>query len=254
LDDALQAALRELLLALADDELILGQRDAEWCGHAPILEEDIGFANLALDELGHAGLWYALLADLDGQEQEEYTDRLVYFRDSGEYRCAQLVELPNGDWAFTMLRHYLFDAAEQARLEALVRSAYTPVADAAAKILNEENYHLRHTQAWIRRLGLGTEESHRRTQDALQSLWPYCGQLFSPPGGAGRLAAAGFIADPAAVQNGWEASTRAFLQECSLEVPESEMLTLSRLEHSAHLRAQLAEMQALARQEPEAKW
>src|SRR5512145_104879 len=116
MDEALHAAMRELLLALADDELVLGHRASEWCGHAPILEEDIAFANLALDELGHASLWYGLLAELRGQDPDSYPDLLIYWRPPQDFRCTQLIELPPGDWAFSMLRQYLFDAAESVRL------------------------------------------------------------------------------------------------------------------------------------------
>jgi ring-1,2-phenylacetyl-CoA epoxidase subunit PaaC len=154
------------LLALADDELILGHRDSEWTGHAPILEEDIAFANIAQDEIGHASLWYGLVQRLGGAEP----DRLVFFRPPSEYRNAPLVELPKGDWAFSMLRQYLFDAAEAQRLPLLAASAHRPLAEAAAKIRTEEIYHLRHTQAWIERLAQGTAESHGRTQAALDLL------------------------------------------------------------------------------------
>jgi ring-1,2-phenylacetyl-CoA epoxidase subunit PaaC len=105
----LKAALAAQLLVMADDELVLGHRDSEWCGHAPILEEDIAFANIALDEIGHAVTWYGLLADLKGQDRETYPNRLVYHRDMLDFRCVQMVEQPKGDWAFSMLRQYLFD-------------------------------------------------------------------------------------------------------------------------------------------------
>jgi len=111
--------LRELLIALGDDELVLGHRASEWCGQAPILEEDIAFANLALDEIGHANLWYRLLASLEGKDKERYPDQIVFWREAADIRNAQLVELPNGDWAFSILRHYLFDSAESERLKAL---------------------------------------------------------------------------------------------------------------------------------------
>src|SRR5258708_18951852 len=173
------------LLALADDELILGPRDSEWTGHAPILEEDIAFANIAQDEIGHASLWYGLAHGLGGAE----TDRMVFFRSPGEYRNAPLVELPKGDWAFSMLRQYLFDAAEAERLPLLAASSHRPLAEAAAKIRTEEIYHLRHTRAWIERLAQGTNESRNRVQAALDLLWPYALQLFRPASCEPELAA-----------------------------------------------------------------
>lgn len=254
MDEAVHQALREYLLALADDELILGHRASEWCGHSPILEEDIAFANLALDELGHANLWYALAAELDGFDPEAYPDRLVYFRGGQDYRCARLVELPNGDWAFTMLRQYLFDLAEQIRLGRLAASAFAPVAEIAQKVLTEERYHHRHTQAWVRRLSLGTEESHQRMQRALNEAWPYTAQLFAPTAGYDLLVTARIAPEVLGLLAEWDAAVLPFLQACRLTAPQEQRLELSRLEHSEHLDALLAEMQALPRQEPGAVW
>ena len=188
MNDALHAALAARLLASADDELILAQRNAGWTGHAPILEEDIALANIAQDELGHATIWYGLVETLTGEDP----DRLAFFREPGQFRSAQIVEQPRGDWAFTMLRQYLFDAYELTLLSRLVASAYQPAADAAARMRNEEIYHYRHSSAWVRRLGLGTDESHRRMQRALDELWPLTGQLFSAQPGDDLLVAAGF--------------------------------------------------------------
>ena len=151
----LKEALAHKLLAMADDELVVGHRNSEWTGHAPILEEDIAFTNIALDEIGHAKIWYQLLADLVGENPETYPDKLVFHREATEYRNIQMVELPIGDWAFTIVRQYLLDAAEFVRLGELVQSQYQPMAEAAAKIRKEEIYHYRHTHAWLQRLGLG---------------------------------------------------------------------------------------------------
>ncbi|MCS6911212.1 MAG: phenylacetate-CoA oxygenase subunit PaaC, partial [Anaerolineales bacterium] len=147
----IERALAEKLLALADDELILAHRNSEWTGHAPILEEDIALANIAQDELGHAMLYYELHCALAGGTP----DRLAFFREAADFRNVQLVELPKGDWAFTMLRQYLFDAYELALLAQLTHSAHRPLAEVAAKVRNEELYHYKHTGAWVRRLGLG---------------------------------------------------------------------------------------------------
>ena len=149
-----EGLLNCLLLAMADDELILGHRNSEWTGHAPILEEDIAFANIAIDEMGHARLWY----ELYGQRIGSAVDDLVFFRDPPDFRNVRLVELPRGDWAFSMLRQYLFDAFELARAEALLQSSYRPLAEMAAKIRQEERYHYRHSESWVRRMGLGTAE------------------------------------------------------------------------------------------------
>lgn len=245
-------ALADYLLALADDELILSHRDSEWCGHAPILEEDIAFANLAQDEMGHAGLWYRLVQAQTGRKP----DHVVFFRAPGEYRCAQLVELPNGDWAFSMLRQYLFDAAEAVRLPALALSPHAPLAEAAAKIRTEEIYHYRHTHAWVTRLGQGTAESNHRLQAALDSLWPYALQLFVPLPGEAELAGHGLVPASRELQPAWEALVRPALSTASLILPVvATPATLSRETHTPHLAPLLDEMQSVARLEgPQVQW
>ena len=252
MEAAVREALIERLLAMADDELILAHRNSEWAGHGPILEEDIAFANIALDEMGHASIWYGLRAELTGED----ADRLIFFRNPGHFRNAQLVELPKGDWAFSMVRQYLFDAAENMILGHFRASAYRPLAEAAAKIATEERYHLRHTGLWLRRLGLGTEESHHRTQAALDTLWPYARQLFGPSPGDAALVAAEIIPDGAALRREWEGLVRPFLAECGLVIPKEALprRDVPRTEHTEHLMALLAEMQSVARLDPEAEW
>lgn len=254
LDNELKQALSDQLLAWGDDELILGHRASEWCGHAPILEEDIAFANLALDEIGHATTWYTLLADLEGQDSEIYPDRLVFAREAGLFRNVQMVELPNGDWAFSMLRQYLFDESEQLRLEGLRHSRYSPIAEAADKIRKEEIYHIRHTRAWVPRLSLGTDESHTRMQQALNQLWPYTLQLFTPLPEEERLAAAGFVPPGEQLFSAWQDRVLALLQECELELPEVPEVAFGREQHTSHLRVLVEEMQAVARLDPQAEW
>lgn len=255
MDADLRDALALKLLAMADDELILGHRDSEWTGHGPILEEDIAFTNIALDELGHASLWYGLHAELLGEDKTAYPDRLVYFRPAEEFRCAPLMELPRGDWAFSMLRQYLFDAAEAIQLEYLRISKVEPLAGAAAKIQREELYHLRHTSAWVRRLGLGAQESHRRMQAALDALWPYAPGYFVPLPGEARLADAAITPDPNIVREAWEAQVRAHLKDSGLSVPiVSAGNTFSRFKHTADLAALLGDLQVVARMHPDAKW
>ena len=249
--DELRQALVHKLTALADDELVLAHRNSEWTGHAPILEEDIALANLAQDELGHAGVWYGLIQELGGSDP----DRLVYFRDAGEYRNAQMLELPKGDWALTMLRQYLFDAYEYVYLAQLAKSSYQPVADAVAKIRKEEMFHLRHSHVWVERLGLGTEESNRRMQNALNALWVYAQQLFVPLPDEAVLVEAKMFPDLAEVKDAWLEHVTPHLQASDLTLPTSHApQATSRSEHTEHLTDLLADLQQVARLEPQGTW
>lgn len=249
----LKQALADYLIAMADDELILGHRNSEWCGHAPILEEDIAFANIALDEVGHAIVWYELAADVLGEERDTYANRMVYFRDAHEYRNAQMLELPKGDWAFTMLRQYLFDQFEMVRLERLTQSSYAPLAEAATKIRTEEIYHLRHTQAWVRRLGLGTDESHRRMQTALDELWPYAIALFEPSDITRLLINAEYVPDVSPLKTEWMERITTYSQEAGLTLPKI-LAVPSRTHHTEHLAGLLSDLQQVARLDVNARW
>jgi ring-1,2-phenylacetyl-CoA epoxidase subunit PaaC len=238
------------LTALADDELILAHRLAEWTGHAPLLEEDIALANLAQDELGHATVWLELRRGLDASDP----DQLAFFRDASEFRNCEIVELPKGDWAFTMLRQYLFDMYEGLWLQTAQHSTYLPLAQAAAKIIREERFHIQHTHVWVERLGLGTRESHERMQDALRLLWPYAQQLFVPQENEGLLVAEGVVPDLILVKEQWLLATSRHLQNCELKLPLlNTYQPHSRQQHTEHLWSLLAEMQSTARWDAEAK-
>ena len=250
MNQKLQQALAAQLLAMADDELILSHRNGEWIGHAPILEEDIALANIAQDELGHATLWYQLHQTLTGADP----DRLVYFRDAADFCNLQLVELPKGDWALTMVRQFLFDAYELSLYTRLAESAYQPLADAVAKVKNEEVYHYRHSSAWLLRLGMGTEESHSRMQRALDELWPYTDQLFQAAEDRQLLVESGMVPPVDAVRDAWKAVVLPQLAEANLVPPQQTMTIHSRKDHTAHLDALLADLQQVARQDSEATW
>ena len=251
----LKDALAEQLLAMADDELILGHRNSEWCGHAPILEEDIAFANIALDEIGHALVWYQLLPDLLEEDRDTFPDRMVYNRAAVDFRSAQFVELPKGDWAFSMLRQYLFDASETVRLNHVVHSAYKPLSDAAEKIRKEEIYHLRHTQAWVKRLGLGTEESNRRMQTALNQLWPYAQQLFAAFTNEELMVTANYGAYTNAMRDEWEDSVIPFVMDSGLILPkEHQPPMFNRTQHIEQLSDLLENLQEVVHQYPDARW
>lgn len=244
-------ALIRKLTALADDEIILAHRDGEWTGHAPILEEDIALANIAQDELGHATLYLDLRGKLDGSD----ADRLAFFRGADEYTNVRLVELPKGDWAFTMLRQFLFDAYEALWLSAAQKSNYVPLAEIAAKAVREEKFHLQHTALWVERLALGTEESRRRTQNALNELWPHVAQLFAPLPGEADLVAVGILPEPEKVRASWESFVLPHLTEkCDLLLPMVPAQAQEGREvHTEHLAPLLAEMQSVARQHANAE-
>jgi ring-1,2-phenylacetyl-CoA epoxidase subunit PaaC len=251
MDDKLRQALAEKLLEMADDEMILAQRDAEWTGHAPILEEDIAFANIALDEMGHAQTWYGLLAELTGQKVEQ----LIFFRPAAEFRNARLVELPKGDWAFTILRQYFFDAYERINLGGLIKSRYRPLAEAATKIRVEELYHYRHGESWVKRLGLGTEESNRRLQAAYEAMLPEVMPLVALRGRDLQLGEAGIIASPVEAGRAWDELVWPFLASAGIKLIERDVLFNSRRDlHTEHLEPLIAEMQFTARLDPQAEW
>jgi len=178
--DALSGTVREavinLLYRLADDELIIGHRNSEWTGHAPILEADIAFSSMAQDEMGHAQAYYSLLHQLG----ERDPDTLAFGRRPREFRCASLVCLPKGDWGFSILRQFLYDASETVRLTALSESSLVPLAQLAGKLRGEEKYHLMHGRSWVLRLGNATDDSHRKMQAALDFAYPHALGLFEP--------------------------------------------------------------------------
>lgn len=247
----LQNAIAHKLLALADDELILAHRNSEWTGHGPILEEDIAFTNIALDEMGHAATWYRLHQELTGQD----ADRLVFFRQADAYRNVQMMELPPADWAFSMLRQYLFDVYEMLHLEQLTHGRYPPLAQAAAKIRTEEIYHLRHTGSWVHRLGLGTEESNRRLQDGLNTLWPYAQQLFVPLPVESLLVEEEIVTPAETLHDEWWQIATRHLAGAGLTIPAANTPPAAdRRLHTGHLPELLAEMQSVARLDPEAQW
>lgn len=251
MNQAIQQILTQKLLAMADDELILAHRNSEWIGHGPILEEDIALANIAQDELGHANIWYELHQALTGDEPDE----LAFFREADQFRNVQLVELPRGDWAFTMLRQYLFDAYELLLLDQLQYGRYQALAQAATKMRNEEIYHLRHTSSWIKRLGLGTDESNRRTQAALDELWPYAQQLFVPLPGESILVDEKIVPNLARLHDSWLERVRPFLTAAHLTIPQNHTPpTNNRSNHTHHLTTLLADMQKVARLNREAVW
>lgn len=246
--------LFELLLRLGDDRLILGHRLSEWCGHGPILEEDIALANIALDLVGQANLFLGLAGTVEGEGRD--ADALAYFREAVEFRNCRLVELPRGDFGVTMMRQFLFDAWSWHHLGRLQESTHAEVAGLAERSRKETTYHLRHSSTWVARLGDGTEESHGRAQRALDDLWRFTGELFVTAEVDARLAERGVAPDPAALREPWEETVREVLARATLRVPEVAVVTrpARRGDHTEHLGHLLAEMQILARSHPGASW
>jgi ring-1,2-phenylacetyl-CoA epoxidase subunit PaaC len=244
----------EYLLRLADDRLVLGHRLSEWCGHAPILEEDIALTNIALDLVGQATALLELAAAREGRGRS--ADDLAYFRDAREYRNLHLVELPRGDFGFTIVRQFLYDAFAFHQLEALQRSADAELAAIAAKSLKEVRYHLRHSAEWVIKLGDGTAESRRRVERALDELWRFTSEPFLSDALDAELAAAGLAPDPAALRPAWQERVSAVLAAATLAIPEARGVARGGRQgiHTEHLGLMLAEMQSVARAHPGAQW
>ncbi len=249
-------ALFEYLLRLGDDRLVLGHRLSEWCGHGPILEEDIALSNVALDLLGQATMFLRLAGQTEGKGRDE--DALAYFREAVEFRNCQLVELPNGDFAFTIARQFLFDVYAVVVLDALSRSTNADIAAIAAKSLKEAKYHVRHSGEWVLKLGDGTAESHTRIQRAFDSLWRYTPELFAVNAIDAAMVDAGFAPDLSALGATWAALVRDTVQRATLSLPHDAPPIAGRSGrsgvHTEHLGHLLAEMQIVARSHPGAAW
>ncbi len=170
------SALFEYLLRLGDNCLVLSQRLGEWCGHGPVLEEDIALTNVALDLLGQARFWLSYAGEVEGLGRDE--DQLAFLRDAGEFRNVLLVEQPNGDYGMTTARQFYFDTWHYLLLQKLRHSSDSRIAGIAEKALKEVTYHRERSTDWVIRLGDGTAESHERMQAAIDDLWMYTGELF----------------------------------------------------------------------------
>ncbi len=247
-------ALVEYLLRLGDDRLVLGHRISEWCGHGPILEEDIALANISLDLVGQANLLLKLAGETEGLGRSE--DALAFFRDETGFRNALIAELPCGDFAFTIVRQFLFSTAAYFQLEGLTRSSHHELAGIAAKAVKETRYHVRHAGEWVIRLGDGTTESHDRTQTALDDLWRYTGELFMTDAVDAAVVASGIAPDMAAQEPRWRAQVTDVVRRATLRLPEDGYMQRGGRvgSHTEHLGRMLAEMQIVARSHPGAAW
>jgi ring-1,2-phenylacetyl-CoA epoxidase subunit PaaC len=234
------------LLCRADDALILGHRLSEWTGHAPVLEEELALANIALDLIGQARGLYEYAGSLTGHTE----DQLAYLRDAPAWRNCLIVELPNGDFAFSIARLLLVSAFTDPFWRAAMTSSDAMLAAIAAKAEKETAYHLRHSAEWLIRLGDGTEESHCRAQTALDHLWPYTGELFTP------VVDDNIAPHPMSLDGTWNATVDGILARATLARPRNGwMQSGGRIgRHTEHLGYLLAEMQFLQRTYPGATW
>ncbi len=250
----MSSSVSEYLIRLGDDRLVLGHRLSEWCGHGPILEEDIALANIALDLIGQATLLLKLAAGTEGRGRTE--DELAYFRDTVDFRNVHLVEFSRGDYAFTIVRQFLFDVFSYHFLEELQKSRNTELAGIAAKGFKEVRYHVRHSSEWVLRLGDGTAESHARTQKALNDLWRFTPEMFEADAIDREMAEAGIGPDLGAIRPKWDTIVREVLARATLTIPDDPpaMTGGRKGRHTEALGHMLAEMQSVARAHPGASW
>lgn len=246
--------VRDYAIRLGDDALVLGHRLSEWCGNGPFLEEDLALANVALDYLGRARMFFNYAAELaaDGSTEDTY----AYTRDCREFRNLLINELPRGDFAFTMARQYLVDEFSMAFMQALCDSNDPVLAGIAEKARKEARYHLRRSTDWMLRLGDGTPESHDRLQQAMNDIWGYTQEMFEVDALEERLIKAGIAVDAAALRQAWSSRVSETLAQATIEQPRDDWSVSGgrRGVHTESLGHMLAELQFLQRAYPAQQW
>jgi ring-1,2-phenylacetyl-CoA epoxidase subunit PaaC len=232
----------DYILHLADNTLILGQRNSEWCGHGPVLEQDIAITNISLDLIGQARSLYQYAAELMGSTE----DNLAYLRDVRDFKNCLLCELPNGDWGQTILRQFFFSSYQFILYQQLQQSSDATLAAIAEKSLKEVTYHVRWSSEWVIRLGDGTEESNARMLKAIENLWPFTGELFIP---------ANYEIVSLNKQQ-WQQRVEEVFNEATLPVPGDAWMQTGGKEgrHTEHMGFILAEMQSMQRAYPNSEW
>ncbi len=247
--------LTQFLLRMGDNTLVLGHRVSEWCGHAPVLEEDIALANTALDLIGQTQFWLGYAAEIMGDSKT--ADDVAFLRDVWDFRNLLLLELPNGDFGQTLMRQFLFDSYQSILLPRLMKSSDQHIAEIAEKSSKEVAYHVERSAETVVGLGDGTEESHARMQAALDRLWPYVGEMFSSDEVDAAMAAAGIAPDPATLREEYDALIGKVLAEATLSIPDSDFTHKggrNGATHTEHLGHLLTQMQWLQRAYPGATW
>ena len=242
------------ILRIADNTLILGQRIAEWCGHGPVLEQDIAMTNIALDLIGQARSLYQYAAELEGKGRTE--DDIAYLRDAWDFYNVLLVEQPNQDFAHTIVRQFLFDSFNFYFYQELLQSSDTHLAAIAEKSIKEVTYHLRYSSEWMIRLGDGTEESHERMQVALDKLWSFSEEALIADELDQKMLEAGIGIDLSKIKPLVDQKRKAIISEATLTLPENSWMQSGGKngEHTEHLGFILAEMQYLQRAYPGMEW
>lgn len=247
-------ALKDLLFRLADDDLVIGHRNSEWTGFGPALEEDIAFASMAQDCIGHAQSYYTLIHELG----ESDPDRLAFHRAEKDFRSCHLVEQPIGDYAFSLIRHLLYDLAKQVRLEALTQSSHAPLAQLADRIRREHKYARMHALTWVQQLAKGSDEARLRLQTALNEAYPMALGLFEATEHTETLAKDGVLPTEAELQARWQGLLTDALNAAGISLPANAdaapHLGGRKGYHSEHLAAMLAEMTEVYALDPEAAW
>ena len=246
--------LIDYTLQLADNSLILGQRNAEWCGHGPVLEQDIAITNISLDLIGQARNFYQYAATLIGNDATE--DSLAYLRKEKEFKNCLLVEQPKGDWAQTILRQFFFSQYQYLLFQQLQNSKDEQLAAIAEKSLKEVTYHLRWSSEWVIRLGDGTDESRQRMIKAIDELWKYTGELFSSTSYELQVASDGSGVDISKLREAWMNKVKEIFSEATLPIPGKTFMQGGGKEgkHTVHLGYILTELQYMQRTYPGCDW
>ena len=246
--------LFELLIRLGDDHLVLGHRVSEWCGHAPMLEEDLALPNIALDLIGQARSLYTYAGEVEGRGRDE--DQIAYVRLERDYHNLLLTERPNGDFAHTIVRQLFFSVFMQAWWREAVKSTDETLAAIAAKAVKEAAYHVRHAAEWTIRLGDGTEESARRMEEAVSALWPYTGEMFETDSVTDTLAEAGIAPDPASLKAEWDKAIADVFAEAMLAIPDESWQQSGgrKGRHGEEMGFLLADLQYMQRAYPGMTW
>ncbi|NOT77225.1 MAG: phenylacetate-CoA oxygenase subunit PaaC [Cyclobacteriaceae bacterium] len=249
-----ELALKELLYKMADDLLILGHRNSEWTGMGPLLEEDIAFSSMAQDKVGQSLALYTILHQLG----EQNPDTVAFTRNANQFHNCTFVELPNQEYDFSLVRHFLFDTADSLRWEMLTRSSYEPLSQLAGKIRGELRYHTLHANTWMKQLGSATEESISRMQSSLIEAMPYALGIFEESPFEKDLIANGIFAGEKALADQWKVKIQEVLLQTQLQLPDLKIIIPSfggrSGKHTEHLQPMLEEMSEVFRIDPTAEW